>query len=346
MFILNAGSITFRNALFLQAAERRYCLKTDVNSGRAWEYQRRLFQDTHRLLADHFGRLDSSELNAQVCRYHERLAQQSCAVLVRERPAWGNEAPVLVQTQNQVALKSPSTGQVLPFSFDACASPTDSQRVVWSKINGHALVESMVDGPSSQNGETIGQQITILAYGQTGSGKTFTMFGPEASGEDGGAAGGTVPRRTLHGVQAEAGAALDGGVSALGSAEESSGSEDAIVPRFLEDLLERLHLKQLSDGRSFEVAVGVFEIYNETVYDLMAVKKEKKIEMRRDGAGGEILCRLTQHTVRAKEALPDVLKKLKDAVVGRRTRSTLCNNSSSRPHLLIRLVVEQLIPRP
>lgn len=166
MFILNAGSITFRNALFLQAAERRYCLKTDVNSGRAWEYQRRLFQDTHRLLADHFEGLDSSELNARVCRYHERLAQQSCAVLVRERPAWGNEAPVLVQTQNQVALKSPSTGQVLPFSFDACASPTDSQRVVWSKINGHALVENMVDGPSSHNGETIGQQITILAYGQ------------------------------------------------------------------------------------------------------------------------------------------------------------------------------------
>ncbi|RNF03501.1 putative kinesin [Trypanosoma rangeli] len=105
-----------------------------------------------------------------------------------------------------------------------------------------------------------GKPCTFLAYGQTATGKTYTMFGPNAGGDD------SAPRRQ----KKELGIITRGEADTLGQEEEEE--EEGIVPRLLRAIF-------VAPGAAVEqqrpvvaaVDLSCLEVYNECVTDLVAL---------------------------------------------------------------------------
>eukprot|EP00873_Tetraselmis_striata_P007577 jgi/Tetstr1/427841/TSEL_001811.t2 len=135
---------------------------------------------------------------------------------------------------------------------------------------------------------------TVLAYGQTGAGKTYTM--------------GT------H-------AAVDG-----------DRSWEAVIPQVTSLLFSKAGELQ-ADGRSTAVvAVSFFEVYQNSLRDLLAAKgKESAIEIRERG-GTDIT--VEGHTEVAVEGAADVEAALQQGIAARATHATNMNEHSSRSHAI------------
>jgi kinesin family protein C2/C3 len=156
-----------------------------------------------------------------------------------------------------------------------------------------------------------GYNACIFAYGQTGSGKTFTMEGsPNNWG---------ISQRTISKI------------FHLLKQREKQNKENAAASS--------------STGRtapSFDIQVGMLEIYNENIYDLLHATSKidttsaSSLDIRRDAEGRTTVPDLTKEPV---NSLQDVMSLLQRGNANRATASTHMNEHSSRSHMVLQVQV-------
>lgn len=159
-----------------------------------------------------------------------------------------------------------------------------------------------------------GYNACIFAYGQTGSGKTFTMEGGQ-------------------------------------------GMHRGISFRTIEKIFNLLHyrvvkqdaiMKGSPDGDGgrleFSIKVGMLEIYNDNVYDLLVKtdkrKKKAALEIKRNKEGRIEVAGLTKEPV---NSVKDVVAMLKRGNESRSTAATEMNEHSSRSHMVLTIEVSSNI---
>ncbi|GAX18997.1 kinesin family member 4/21/27 [Fistulifera solaris] len=150
-----------------------------------------------------------------------------------------------------------------------------------------------------------GYNATILAYGQTGSGKTFTMMGPD-----------------------------DQALLAADGNQHQSG----IIPRSLALLFQKL--EENSSSSDYRVRLQFLEIYGEDIRDLLVPGNGgDKLTIRDLGGSHEPeVVGATQELVSSSS---DALKCLSRGMLRRVTGATAMNESSSRSHAILSVLVEQ-----
>ncbi|OEU20759.1 kinesin-domain-containing protein, partial [Fragilariopsis cylindrus CCMP1102] len=149
-----------------------------------------------------------------------------------------------------------------------------------------------------------GYNATVLAYGQTGSGKTHTIMG--------------------------------GGMTTAMMQEQHQG----VLPRAIRNIFQKLQEQQESSsvGSSYE-----YELYGEEIRDLLNPRTSSsapKLSIRDIGNGEPEVIGATMHKV---DSADQALLCLTSGMCRRVTGSTAMNETSSRSHAILSLVVEQSI---
>jgi len=212
-------------------------------------------------------------------------------------------------SETEVGCLDVKTNMWKSYVFDKVWGPDQDQQDVFLDVEPLSL--SVVDGFNC----------CIFAYGQTGSGKTHTMQG--SSNNDGGG----ISQRTVSKIfkllqQRERRAKAS---TQLRHDEEGNTTESVY---------------------DFSITVGMLEIYNEGVYDLLAsmnaddsnrsTYQRESLEIRKDPSGNTIVENLTKSTV---HSLNDVMRLLQIGNLARATASTNLNERSSRSHMILQVEV-------
>lgn len=189
------------------------------------------------------------------------------------------------------------------FTFDRVIGPEENQVDVFREVE--PIAQSVVEGFKA----------CIFAYGQTGSGKTHTMEGTESDP-------GLNYRVISHIFQS---ILLRGSIYDPDRMEDDACGETAAPTGEL----------------CYHIQVGVLEIYNETLRDLVNPTKTKPLEIRQDTTTGDILVPdLTMATAASPEQTIQILRQAQtNRVVG----ETGVHAHSSRSHSI---VIIQISTRP
>jgi len=118
---------------------------------------------------------------------------------------------------------------------------------------------------------------------------------------------------------------------------DPSGLEPGIIPRAMRDVFACI---RRTSGREYLLRCSYLEIYNESVFDLLAPpEKAKKTPVQIVGAGGDeiVLTPLREEVV---TSLAGVMQVLQRGEGNRRTACTDWNERSSRSHSVFRMVIE------
>ncbi|KAG2942297.1 hypothetical protein PC115_g1540 [Phytophthora cactorum] len=207
---------------------------------------------------------------------------------------------------NMEALANNSTWKV--FTFDRILGPEETQNDVFREVE--PIAQSVVDGFKA----------CIFAYGQTGSGKTYTMEGTSSDP-------GLNYRIISHLFQS---VQLRGAIYT----PEPDNNED------LDDEMNGLH--GTAESSVYHVQVGVLEIYNDSLRDLINTSNSKGLEIRHDSATGDICVPdLTMATVSSPQQTIDVLR---NAQSNRVTGKTNSNMHSSRSHSIVIVQISKRRP--
>jgi len=194
------------------------------------------------------------------------------------------------------------------YSFDKVWGPDQHQLGVFQDVEPLAL--SVVDGYNA----------CIFAYGQTGSGKTHTMEGGQGI-ERG------ISCRTIEKV--------------FNLLQYRVIKQDAVIKKWEEGQSKGALNSEDKPGRfNFTISVGMLEIYNDNVHDLLVKQKKnnkKSLEIKRDMEGRIIVADLTKEPV---TSLKDVMRLLKKGNEGRATAATDLNEHSSRSHMVLTVDVK------
>jgi len=117
----------------------------------------------------------------------------------------------------------------------------------------------------------------------------------------------------------------------LGS-EESPG----IIVHTLEELFRKI--TSYSDDKEFNVRLWYIEIYNEILRDLLTGgNNEETIDLREDPVKGVTLNGITEMNVKS---CKDIMFQLRKGNKQRTTESTNANETSSRSHAILQVIVE------
>jgi len=206
------------------------------------------------------------------------------------------------------------------YAFDKVWGAGASQGSIFQDVE--PLVLSAIDGYNA----------CIFAYGQTGSGKTYTMEG--AQGDDVGISYRTIEKvfNLLNYRKAQqAAAVIRYEVDNLNLAEPTADA--SALPSGGDQTSQFM----------FSIRVGMLEIYNDGVYDLLVksdphaiVQQKKSLEIKRDKQGNIHVEGLTKEPV---ATILDVLKLLKRGNDSRKTAATNLNEHSSRSHMVLSVEV-------
>jgi len=206
------------------------------------------------------------------------------------------------------------------YAFDKVWGHKASQGSVFQDVE--PLVLTVLDGYNA----------CIFAYGQTGSGKTYTMEG--GRGNDVGISYRTIEKvfNLLNYRKAQ---------QIVAVREYEDANSNRVGPEVDESALPS-GVDQTSEF-VFSIRVGMLEIYNDGVYDLL-VKSDpraigqpnKSLEIKRDKLGNIYVEGLTKEPV---ATLLDVLKLLKRGNDSRKTAATDLNEHSSRSHMVLSVEV-------
>ena len=217
----------------------------------------------------------------------------------------GLKSSVEALSETEVGCFDSRTKSWKSYAFDKVWGPESSQRGVFQDVEPLAL--SVVDGFNS----------CIFAYGQTGSGKTYTMDGIKEGNQHG------VSHRTIKKIfnllhLRSQQAAADG--ENRDPAEDGNAADSPFV---------------------FNIEVGMLEIYNDEVYDLLAppvAASERKahLDVRRGKDGLIEVPGLVKENVSCLEDVMDVLTRGNE---NRATASTNMNEHSSRSHMILNVKV-------
>lgn len=188
------------------------------------------------------------------------------------------------------------------FKFDGVGGPTCSQAEVWGRV-AKEMTEQCLDGYNA----------TVFAYGQTGSGKTFTMQGPI-----------NTTSMSLF--------SLDHGDATHAKQEHQVG----LIPRTFDYLFQLI--EQDRHWLSTTVRCSFIEIYNETVYDLLAGEEAVRL-IRED---------VKRSTVYVEGAREETVKSAFEAsalfsrgTLNRHVAETRMNRESSRSHSIFTLSISR-----
>jgi kinesin family protein 18/19 len=116
------------------------------------------------------------------------------------------------------------------------------------------------------------------------------------------------------------------------------GSEEnpGIIIHTLEELFKKITSN--SDSKEFNVRLWYIEIYNENLRDLLTNgKDEENIDLREDPLKGIILTGINEMTVKS---CKDIMIQLRKGNKMRTTESTNANETSSRSHAILQVIVE------
>ena len=218
----------------------------------------------------------------------------------------GLKSSVEALSETEVGCFDARTKSWKSYAFDKVWGTESSQRGVFQDVEPLAL--SVVDGFNS----------CIFAYGQTGSGKTYTMDGIKEGNQHG------VSHRTIKKIfnllqlRAQQ-AAADGEIR--DPAEGGSALDSPFV---------------------FNIEVGMLEIYNDEVYDLLAQpvaasERKSHLDVRRGKDGLVEVPGLVKENV---SCLEDVMAVLTRGNENRATASTNMNEHSSRSHMILNVKVK------
>ncbi|GMF49951.1 unnamed protein product [Phytophthora fragariaefolia] len=246
--------------------------------------------------------------------------------------SWGSKMAVNVVNQSDLAamdirpdrsFSSDSDGQTISngnletlannsswkvFTFDRILGPEETQNDVFREVE--PIAQSVVDGFKA----------CIFAYGQTGSGKTYTMEGTTSDP-------GLNYRVISHLFQS---VQLRG---AIYTPEPVSNADT-------DDDMNGLHATP--DSSVYHVQVGVLEIYNDSLRDLINTTNPKALEIRHDSSTGDICVPdLTMETVSSPQQTIDVLR---NAQTNRITGKTNSNMHSSRSHSIVIVQISKRRP--
>lgn len=102
---------------------------------------------------------------------------------------------------------------------------------------------------------TLGFNATIFAYGQSGSGKTFTMLGPDD--------------------------VVDAIKEGSDNVPEKVQMLYGIIPRAVFDIFTWINMEMAKDRQAeFEIKVYYFEIYNESLNNMLTMPPQRNLKMR------------------------------------------------------------------
>eukprot|EP00957_Ditylum_brightwellii_P102796 7833805-Ditylum_brightwellii.AAC.1 len=112
----------------------------------------------------------------------------------------------------------------------------------------------------------------------------------------------------------------------------NSGNRRGISPRIIHRILQLLSLKQQQFGSSFDFAIeiGMLEIYNEEVIDLLAPRNESFLEIRYDDSDSMTLPNLTKEAVHSADDISNLLQRGS----AKRATATSLNEHCSRSHMI------------
>jgi len=153
-----------------------------------------------------------------------------------------------------------------------------------------------------------GYNATVFAYGQTGSGKTYTMFGPEGNI--------FIPKH--------------------------AGITQRAIALLLKNLRQKVKSPRNMEGTllSFSIKLQFVQIYREKLLDLLNPVSSAPLRIRFDPKSeAPYVQNSTQTTVLS---MKEVVKLMKIAISNRVTDKTNMNAVSSRSHLVMAVIVEQL----
>lgn len=256
------------------------------------------------------------EYNAQLLSKMLHL-QGNIQVYCRIRPMTINEvqrgckevAESLSETE--VGCFDSRTNKWKSFAFDRVWGPDQSQTSVFQDVEPLAL--SVVDGFNA----------CIFAYGQTGSGKTYTMEGVESNNEYG------ISYRTIQKI-----------FHLLTLRQQQQRAAEMFVGDSQDDPAQEVSF-------NFVMEIGMLEIYNDEVFDLlastgssMAEKKQEaaraggkaSLEIKRNADGRIEVPNLRKDRV---ESIQEVMALLKRGNANRATACTDMNEHSSRSHMVL-----------
>ena len=120
--------------------------------------------------------------------------------------------------------------------------------------------------------------------------------------------------------------------------DPTNPSEMGVIPRAVATIFDVASEREIN-GWKYELEIQGVEIYNESFLDLLVgvekSSKKRKVELKLDENGFPQLVNVL--TIRVKSA-QDVMSILQTAMSKRQTKSTLCNDRSSRSHCVFTLL--------
>lgn len=155
-----------------------------------------------------------------------------------------------------------------------------------------------------------GYNSTILAYGQTGSGKTHSMLGPE------------------------------GGTADFLTPSSPQYANRGVIPRVAVALFERL-AALVPVEVSWKVTVSSFELYRESIHDLLTDGPQLEYRIREDTINGRGIY-VDNLFERQCRSAADLIDAVRLSVSKRTVASTKSNETSSRSHALTVITVMQI----
>jgi hypothetical protein len=212
-------------------------------------------------------------------------------------------------SETEVGCLDSKTNTWKSYVFDKVWGPDQDQQDVFLDVEPLSL--SVVDG----------YNCCIFAYGQTGSGKTHTMQGSSAND------GGGISQRTILKI-----------FNLLQQRERQARASTQLRHDEEGNTTESIY--------DFSITVGMLEIYNEGVYDLLSSMnadegnrsnyQRESLEIRKDASGNTCVENLTKSKV---HSLNDVMRLLQIGNLARATASTNLNERSSRSHMILQVEV-------
>ena len=166
-----------------------------------------------------------------------------------------------------------------------------------------------------------GYNACIFAYGQTGSGKTFTMEGSSDDNQHG------ICVRTLHKIFAILNFRRESHVP-VRQPDEWDGAEE-----------EGEEERRPSPEFTYDIKIGMLEIYNEDVRDLLSADLVS-VDLKRDSSGKIQIPNLTRTSV---ASLDEVLAVMAQGNKNRAVAATNINEQSSRSHMVMNVTVSSCI---
>mmetsp|Transcript_5271 Transcript_5271/g.11965 ORF Transcript_5271/g.11965 Transcript_5271/m.11965 type:complete len:1460 (-) Transcript_5271:94-4473(-) len=191
------------------------------------------------------------------------------------------------------------------YAFDKVWGPETRQSDVFQDVEPMAL--SVIDGYNS----------CIFAYGQTGSGKTYTMEGSKANGQYG------ISQRTIQKI--------------FHLLQDKAQQHQQSVLKY--------DAESSSPPFEYKIEVGMLEIYNDEVYDLLdpgfsssdvGTPRRKTLDIRHGVDNTVEVPGLIKESV---NTVTEVLNALDRGNTNRSKTATTLNEHSSRSHMILRVEV-------